>query len=385
MVMFSIGACISRVADASWIRTCEGVKRCAPGIGRVGEARVFCETGWMGNLPNDLIDLSNLAREHSESLSGRPTPTIDGAQLVPPSYRSDLPPSSSPSTPTAPDLLDEQKNTGEVEEHHPYISPSRNTPSSDSSRNPIPSDSRAQNQSSDSNIIPEYYSMNLAMGDNTHPPAVQAATIMQSDRRSVTSPAATSSSLPSPSNTSHSANMDSSSSGDTGNNNVVTHLREKFDDKRRSPNRRKEENSVLIQRNPEEGHSRVLHGKLPARVVDHNSALVPDATYQGPFRSSASPYHSGATFSASAPYLPVTGVAAYPSTLSSEISKPSWVGRGLRKLSLPMFSVSGNNIPRPSLQSSTNVRMQSSSYERELSSSVRGDIASSYRSTQGHS
>jgi len=360
------------------------VKRCAPGIGRVGEARVFCETGWMGNPPNDLIDLSNLAREHSESLPGHPSP-IDDAQLRPPSYRSDMPTSSSPLAPTAPDLLDEQKNTGEIGEHQPYISPSRNT-SRDSSQNPTPSDPRAQNQSSDSNIIPEYYSMNLAMGDNTHTPAVQAATIIQSGRRSLPSPGATSSSLLSPCNTSHSANKDNSSSGDNGNNNVVAQLREKFDDNRRSLNRQMEENSVLIPRNPEEGHRKVLHGKLPPRVVDHNlKALVPDATYQGPFRSSTSPYHSGVTFSTSAPYLPITGVAAYPSTLTSEISKPSWVGRGLRKLSLPMFSVSGNNTPRSSIPSPTNVRMPSSSYERELSNSVRGDIASSYRSTQGHS
>ena len=45
MIMFSVGAALARVTDATWVRTCEGVKRCAPGIGRVGEARVFCEVG----------------------------------------------------------------------------------------------------------------------------------------------------------------------------------------------------------------------------------------------------------------------------------------------------------------------------------------------------
>jgi hypothetical protein len=92
-VMFSIGACISRLADATWIRTCEGVKRCAPGIGRVGEARVFCETGWLGNVPNDLADLSNPSLEHPNSLSRRLSPS-DNAQS--PSHLSETQTSNSP-------------------------------------------------------------------------------------------------------------------------------------------------------------------------------------------------------------------------------------------------------------------------------------------------
>lgn len=41
--LFSLAACLSRVADAEWLRVCEGVRRVSPNIGQVGEWRVLCE------------------------------------------------------------------------------------------------------------------------------------------------------------------------------------------------------------------------------------------------------------------------------------------------------------------------------------------------------
>lgn len=41
--LYSLAACLSRVADAEWLRTCEGVRRVSPNIGQVGEWRVLCE------------------------------------------------------------------------------------------------------------------------------------------------------------------------------------------------------------------------------------------------------------------------------------------------------------------------------------------------------
>ncbi|KAG6909058.1 hypothetical protein DXG01_002211 [Tephrocybe rancida] len=53
---YSAAACLSRVADAEWLKTCEGVRRYAPTIGQLGEWRALCEGGWSGSIPPDLID-----------------------------------------------------------------------------------------------------------------------------------------------------------------------------------------------------------------------------------------------------------------------------------------------------------------------------------------
>ncbi|KAG6842324.1 hypothetical protein C0991_010613 [Blastosporella zonata] len=46
----------ARVADAEWLRTCEGVRRYSPTIGQLGEWRALCEGGWSGPIPPDLVD-----------------------------------------------------------------------------------------------------------------------------------------------------------------------------------------------------------------------------------------------------------------------------------------------------------------------------------------
>ncbi|KAF5382074.1 hypothetical protein D9615_004375 [Tricholomella constricta] len=55
---YSAAACLSRVADAEWLRTCEGVRRFSPTIGQLGEWRALCEGGWSGSIPQDLPDLN---------------------------------------------------------------------------------------------------------------------------------------------------------------------------------------------------------------------------------------------------------------------------------------------------------------------------------------
>ncbi|TFK40415.1 hypothetical protein BDQ12DRAFT_734393 [Crucibulum laeve] len=54
---YSVAACLARIADAEWLRTCEGVRRFAPTIGQLGEWRSLCEGGWTGPLPQDLPDI----------------------------------------------------------------------------------------------------------------------------------------------------------------------------------------------------------------------------------------------------------------------------------------------------------------------------------------
>ncbi|KAJ7707655.1 hypothetical protein B0H17DRAFT_1033457 [Mycena rosella] len=53
---YSVAACVSRVADAEWLRSCEGVRRFSPTIGPLGEWRALCEGGWTGPFPPPLVD-----------------------------------------------------------------------------------------------------------------------------------------------------------------------------------------------------------------------------------------------------------------------------------------------------------------------------------------
>lgn len=55
---YSVAACLSRVADAEWARSCESIRRFSPSIGPLGEWRALCEGAWTGPLPNDLPDIS---------------------------------------------------------------------------------------------------------------------------------------------------------------------------------------------------------------------------------------------------------------------------------------------------------------------------------------
>ena len=55
---YSVAACLSRVADAEWVRVCESIRRFSPSIGPLGEWRALCEGAWTGPLPDDLQDAS---------------------------------------------------------------------------------------------------------------------------------------------------------------------------------------------------------------------------------------------------------------------------------------------------------------------------------------
>lgn len=54
---YSVAGSLARIADAEWLRSCEGVRRFAPTIGYLGEWRVLCEGGWTGARPPDLPDV----------------------------------------------------------------------------------------------------------------------------------------------------------------------------------------------------------------------------------------------------------------------------------------------------------------------------------------
>lgn len=77
---YSVAACLARVADAEWLRSCEGVRRYAPTIGILGEYRALCEGGWVGPLPQDLPDVDTVSPEPEPELDSdsppKPTDTL---------------------------------------------------------------------------------------------------------------------------------------------------------------------------------------------------------------------------------------------------------------------------------------------------------------------
>lgn len=62
---YSVAACLSRLADTEWQKSCECIRRFSPTIGPLGQWRTLCEGGWTGPIPADLPDL-----KASSELSG---------------------------------------------------------------------------------------------------------------------------------------------------------------------------------------------------------------------------------------------------------------------------------------------------------------------------
>lgn len=54
--ILNVAACLSRIADTEWVRTCESVRRCSPTVGPLGEWRSLCEGGWTKDVPGDLVN-----------------------------------------------------------------------------------------------------------------------------------------------------------------------------------------------------------------------------------------------------------------------------------------------------------------------------------------
>ncbi|KAJ7756485.1 hypothetical protein DFH07DRAFT_820739 [Mycena maculata] len=93
---YSVAACVSRVADAEWLRTCEGVRRFSPTIGPLGEWRSLCEGGWTGPLPQPLDDPDPEPQQtypEQEEITMR---NINPSDTPLPSYEREQTPSASP-------------------------------------------------------------------------------------------------------------------------------------------------------------------------------------------------------------------------------------------------------------------------------------------------
>jgi hypothetical protein len=172
-----------------------------------------------------------------------------------------------------------------------------------------------------------------------------------------------------------SAARDEASSGGTDPNGGVTQLRDKFGNTAHSSKRQQEDTGIFTPK-PAEERRNPPHGRRSPRAVSHTGGLEANVGHQRNFRVSTSPYQAGVIYSSSAPYLPIRDISSIPSTPTLEGSKASWVGRGLRKLSLPGFSASPPNGPRsgsPSM-SSPHGPSRNSSYERGLHHYAVGNL-----------
>ncbi|KAF7312366.1 hypothetical protein MIND_00249900 [Mycena indigotica] len=99
---YSVAACLSRIADAEWLRTCEGVRRFSPAIGPLGEWRALCEGGWTGAVPPSLVDPDVESPPTEPETRGEELPNTL-RNIEPPSYEREqttaLTPLSSPRPP----------------------------------------------------------------------------------------------------------------------------------------------------------------------------------------------------------------------------------------------------------------------------------------------
>ncbi|KAF8149883.1 hypothetical protein B0H34DRAFT_802016 [Crassisporium funariophilum] len=63
---YSVAACLSRLADFEWQKSCESIRRFSSTIGPLGEWRALCEGGWTGQIPQDLPDIDTPSEQPIE-------------------------------------------------------------------------------------------------------------------------------------------------------------------------------------------------------------------------------------------------------------------------------------------------------------------------------
>ncbi|TRM65082.1 hypothetical protein BD626DRAFT_567927 [Schizophyllum amplum] len=103
---YSVAACIARVADAEWMKSCESVRRFSPHIGRLSEWRAYCEGGWTGPIPSDLPDIDDenaQATQQPTQMNNLPPPRQIDTSTSRESANNQQPSPIAPSTPTPAD------------------------------------------------------------------------------------------------------------------------------------------------------------------------------------------------------------------------------------------------------------------------------------------
>lgn len=91
---YSVASCLARIADAEWLKACEGVRLLAPTIGILTQWRVLCEGGWTEGMPQGLPIEPN--SNGSAQSKADPTPTNKSSPEL---LSSELPPHEMQITP----------------------------------------------------------------------------------------------------------------------------------------------------------------------------------------------------------------------------------------------------------------------------------------------
>lgn len=86
LTTYNVAACLSRIADAEWLRVCEGIRRISPTVGPLGEWRSYCEGGWNGATSLELPDVAppqsdNPAPTNDEPAQSYSNPSPDVARI----------------------------------------------------------------------------------------------------------------------------------------------------------------------------------------------------------------------------------------------------------------------------------------------------------------
>jgi hypothetical protein len=80
-VTFQVAATLSRVAEAEWLRTAEGIRRFSPLIGQLSEWKALCEGGWTGPVPGDLPDVDQMPDPPQATQEVTQDPVPDAREL----------------------------------------------------------------------------------------------------------------------------------------------------------------------------------------------------------------------------------------------------------------------------------------------------------------
>ncbi|KAI4519484.1 hypothetical protein K525DRAFT_258471 [Schizophyllum commune Loenen D] len=80
---YSVAACIARVADAEWMKSCESVRRFSPHIGKLSEWRAYCEGGWTGPVPSDLPDIDDEKAQPVTQMNNLPPQRVQEGPVTP--------------------------------------------------------------------------------------------------------------------------------------------------------------------------------------------------------------------------------------------------------------------------------------------------------------
>ncbi|KAG6817667.1 hypothetical protein H0H87_005425 [Tephrocybe sp. NHM501043] len=94
ITLSTAAACLSRVADAEWLKTCEGIRRYSPTIGQLGEWRALCEGGWYGPIPPDLVDPNDQRPQPSQNNAAEKK--LEGEELRSPASLGNIQPEDAP-------------------------------------------------------------------------------------------------------------------------------------------------------------------------------------------------------------------------------------------------------------------------------------------------